>query len=60
MMRTFWAVLVVVAAIVLFWYAAAVPMNIKTALTQAEREGAVISPEGAAARRDIQSPSFQP
>ena len=53
MMRTFWAVLVVVAAIVLFWYAAAVPMNIKTALTQAEREGAVISPEGAAARRDM-------
>lgn len=42
----------VVAVIVALWYAACLPMNVKEALTQAERAGAVIVPEGAAARRD--------
>ncbi|MEM1431778.1 MAG: ABC transporter permease [Pseudomonadota bacterium] len=48
-------VAVVVAWLVAFWYAACVPMNAKDALTQAERGGAVISPEGAAERRDMSS-----
>ena len=34
------------------WYVACVPMNIKEALTQAERAGAVIDPATAVARRD--------
>ena len=46
-------VLTVVAAIIALWYAAVIPMNIKDALTQAERGGAVVVPEGAAVRRDI-------
>ena len=46
-------VLTVVAAIMALWYAAVIPMNIKDALTQAERGGAVVVPEGAAVRRDI-------
>ncbi|MBT9383117.1 ABC transporter permease subunit [Pseudooceanicola sp. CBS1P-1] len=36
-----------------FWYAACIPMNIKFALQTAERQGAVISPEGVQARRDM-------
>ena len=52
-MRSIVPVLTVVAVIIAFWYAACVPMNIKFALTMAEREGAVIEPEGAAARRDL-------
>ncbi|MEM0935680.1 MAG: ABC transporter permease [Pseudomonadota bacterium] len=50
-----WPVIVVVAGLVAFWYAACVPMNAKEALTQAERGGAVISPEGAGERRDMSS-----
>ncbi|NDR55780.1 ABC transporter permease [Aliiruegeria sabulilitoris] len=46
-------VFVVVAVIVALWYVACVPMNIKEALTQAERGGAVINPEGARERRDM-------
>ncbi|MGB0439084.1 MAG: ABC transporter permease [Paracoccaceae bacterium] len=46
-------VFVVLAAIIAFWYAAAVPMNVKEVLTQAERGGAVVTPEGAAVRRDM-------
>ncbi|MBY6092053.1 ABC transporter permease [Maritimibacter alkaliphilus] len=52
-MRSIVPVLTVVAVIIALWYAACVPMNIKFALTMAEREGAVIEPEGAAARRDL-------
>jgi NitT/TauT family transport system permease protein len=46
-------VLTVVTVIVALWYAACVPMNIKGVLTEAERAGAVVQPEGAAARRDL-------
>ncbi|MEM8554770.1 MAG: ABC transporter permease [Pseudomonadota bacterium] len=53
MWRSIGPVLTVVAAIVGFWYLACVPMNTKAALTTAERAGATISPEGAAARRDM-------
>ncbi|WP_245758768.1 ABC transporter permease [Tropicimonas isoalkanivorans] len=45
-------VVVVVAAIIALWYVACVPMNIKEALTQAERAGAVIDPPSAIERRD--------
>ena len=45
-------VFVVVAAIVALWYAAAVPMNIREALTEAERAGVVIDPPSAIERRD--------
>ena len=47
------AILVVVLALVGVWYLAVMPMNIHTALTDAERAGAVIEPEGAGPRRDL-------
>lgn len=52
-MRGFLPVLTVVAAIFAFWYAVCVPMNIKGALTAAERAGAVVEPSGMVARRDL-------
>jgi len=39
--------------IVAIWYGACVPMNIKGVLTEAERGGAIVTPEGAKDRRDI-------
>ena len=41
--RTVLPVLVVVVAIVAFWYLAAIPMNIREVLTEAERAGAVVN-----------------
>ena len=52
-MRSLVAVLCVVGVIVAIWYAACVPMNIKGVLTEAERGGAIVTPEGAKDRRDI-------
>jgi len=52
-MRSLMAVLCVVGVIVAIWYAACVPMNIKGVLTEAERGGAIVTPEGAKDRRDI-------
>ncbi len=46
-------ILAVVAAIIAFWYAAAVPMNIHGVLDQAERADVAVSPEGAEARRNM-------
>jgi len=51
-MKSVLAVLTVLAAIVAIWYAACVPMNIKGVLTDLERAGAQVVPEGAVARRD--------
>jgi NitT/TauT family transport system permease protein len=51
-MKTLVAVLSVIGVIVVIWYAACVPMNIKGVLTEAERGGAIIVPEGARERRD--------
>ena len=45
-------VIAILAVMVAVWYAAAVPMNVKEVLTQAERDGAVITPASAAERRD--------
>ncbi|AXT26373.1 ABC transporter permease [Ruegeria sp. AD91A] len=47
------AVFTVVAAIVLFWYVACIPMNIKGVLTEQERAGAVVQPPSAKDRRDM-------
>nr|WP_245925158.1 ABC transporter permease [Aliiruegeria haliotis] len=43
-------VVVVVSVIFAIWYAACVPMNIKAALDQAERDGVIVNPAGATAR----------
>ena len=51
-MKTFLAVLTVVAAIAAFWYAACVPMNIKSVLNTAARAGEVVVPADSKARRD--------
>ncbi len=45
-------IVVILAALIALWYAAAVPMNVKEVLTQAERDGAVVQPASAAERRD--------
>ncbi|WP_375257493.1 ABC transporter permease [Citreimonas sp.] len=44
-----------VIALIAIWYVAAVPMNVKEVLTQAERAGVVVSPDSAVARRDKSS-----
>lgn len=54
-MRLILPVLAVVAALIVLWYAAAVPMNIKGVLVEAERAGAVVTPETPATRRDMSS-----
>jgi NitT/TauT family transport system permease protein len=52
-MKAVLPVLTVVAAIVTFWYAACVPMNIHGVLGEAERAGAEVTPPEAKARRDM-------
>ncbi|MCF6231582.1 MAG: ABC transporter permease [Rhodobacteraceae bacterium] len=52
-MKSLIAVLTVVGVLVVIWYAACVPMNIKGVLTEAERAGAVVVPEGARERRNL-------
>ncbi|MBV2358670.1 ABC transporter permease [Thalassococcus sp. CAU 1522] len=52
-MTRFVPVLSVIVTILALWYAACIPMNVKEVLTQAERDGAVINPEGAQTRRDL-------
>ena len=47
------AVFTVIAVIVLFWYGACIPMNIKGVLTEQERAGAVVQPPSAKDRRDM-------
>jgi NitT/TauT family transport system permease protein len=46
-------ILTVVAAIIALWYLAAVPMNMKSALDQAERAGVSVSPDTGVARRKL-------
>ena len=46
-------VLAMVLALIVVWYGAAVPMNVKEVLTAAERAGAEIDPPAAAERRDM-------
>lgn len=52
-MKSALAILSVVGVIVAIWYAACIPMNIKGALTDAERGGAIVVPEGARVRHEI-------
>jgi NitT/TauT family transport system permease protein len=54
-MKSVAAVLTVVATLIGVWYLAAVPMNIKGVLTQAQRDGAVVVPENGAERRAMSS-----
>ncbi|WP_416368501.1 ABC transporter permease [Tritonibacter mobilis] len=51
-MKTFMAVLTVVAGIIGLWYLACVPMNIKGVLDAAERAGEQVEPATARERRD--------
>lgn len=51
--KTIGAVLTVVGVIILFWYAASVPMNIKGVLTEFERAGEQVDPPKAVDRRDM-------
>ncbi len=52
-MKSALAILSVVGVIVAIWYAACIPMNIKGGLTEAERGGAIVVPEGARVRHEI-------
>ena len=52
MSRSFFPIIVVIAGLLAIWYAAVVPMNIKMALTAAERSGIAVAPVGAKERRD--------
>ncbi len=51
--RAVCAVLTVVGVIILFWYAASVPMNIKGVLNEFERAGEQVDPPKAVDRRDM-------
>ena len=53
MRNTIVPIVIVVVTLAGLWYAAVVPMNIKTALTDAERGGAVVDPSGAKDRRNL-------
>lgn len=51
-MRRFAPVLTVILIILALWYIACVPMNVREVLSQAERDGAVLTPDSATARVD--------
>ncbi|MCB1313423.1 MAG: ABC transporter permease [Sedimentitalea sp.] len=51
-MKSVLPVLVVVAALIGLWYAAAVPMNVRGVLDEAERAGAEVVPASGAERRE--------
>lgn len=53
MIRALIPVLTVLAAILGIWYLAVAPMNIRVALDQAERGGAVVTPETPLARQQV-------
>ncbi len=53
MFRSVAPVLTMMAVLVGLWYLAVAPMNIRPALDQAERAGAVIVPEGSVERRSV-------
>ena len=51
--RTAWPVAAVVAALIVLWYAACIPMNAQQSATAAERAGIAVAPATAAERRDL-------
>ncbi|MEM8775782.1 MAG: ABC transporter permease, partial [Pseudomonadota bacterium] len=53
MTRNALPVLTVLAALIGLWYASVAPMNIRVALDQVERGGAVVEPATSAARRGV-------
>ncbi|MCH2093683.1 MAG: ABC transporter permease subunit [Rhodobacteraceae bacterium] len=53
MKLSFFPVLGVLGAIVVLWYLAVAPMNIRVALDVAERAGAEVVPKGSVVRRDV-------
>ena len=55
MTKTALSVLTVLAAIVVIWYLAVAPMNIRVALDQADRAGETITPETPVERREVSS-----
>ena len=52
-MRNALPVLTVLLAIMAIWYAAVAPMNIRVALDQAQRGGAVLQPATALERQEV-------
>ncbi len=50
---TLFPVATVIAAILALWYLACIPMNAQQSVLEAERAGAIVSPETAADRRDL-------
>ncbi|MDP5346855.1 MAG: ABC transporter permease, partial [Paracoccaceae bacterium] len=52
-MRNALPVLTVLIAILAIWYVAVAPMNIRVALDQAQRGGAVLQPETALERQEV-------
>ncbi len=52
-MRNLLPVLSVLGALLVLWYLAVAPMNIRVALDQVERGGATVIPEGSVERRDV-------
>ncbi|WP_158966658.1 ABC transporter permease [Chachezhania sediminis] len=57
-MKTLLAILTVVGAIMVIWYAAAVPMNMGTAISEAQRAGVEVTPPEAQVRRDMSGTSL--
>lgn len=52
-MRNLVPILTVLGAIAAIWYLAVAPMNIRTALDQAERAGQVVTPDSSKARHEV-------
>ena len=52
-MRSILPVLTIVAGIILFWMAAAVPMNMHLVADQAQRDGLAVTPDVAAERQEV-------
>ena len=53
MFRSSFPVLTVLGTLLVLWYLAVAPMNIRVALDQAERGGSDVVPEGSVARRSV-------
>ncbi len=52
-MKQFFAVMTVLLAIVVLWYLAVAPMNIRVSLDQAERAGETVTPEASRDRQQV-------
>ncbi len=52
-MKSVWPVITVIAAILLFWIVAVIPMNMHLTADQAQRQDIAVSPDTPAARQDL-------